>query len=54
MYGVLKWTLVTLFVIGMLFTVATVGKPRKPVTEGDAVASVIINGLLLTAILVWM
>lgn len=40
--------------LGAVATVSLVGKPRKPVTPGVAVASVIINALLIVGALVWL
>lgn len=48
-----KWVFVALQIIGVLLTVAQVGKSRKPLTGGDAVSAIIFNGLIVWAFLEW-
>lgn len=45
------WTLVGWLTFGVLATVALVGVPRKPISPGTAVATLIINGLLVAGVL---
>lgn len=42
-----KWTLIALYVVSALLTVATIGRPRKPLEAGTAVAVLIIDALLV-------
>ena len=44
------WTLVAWLALGALASVALVGKPRKPLTPGVAVATVLINALIVVGV----
>lgn len=43
-------TLIVLYVIGTLSVVASIGKPRKPITPGTAVGLVLFSGLMITGL----
>lgn len=49
----LMWSLVGLHVVGILTTVAIVGKPRQPLTGGVAATTVIINLMIISALIIW-
>lgn len=44
------WVLVALFALGALATIARIDKPREPIDTGTAIATVIIHGLYVWAI----
>lgn len=48
----LFWLLPALYTIGALATVASVGKPRKPITPGLAATVVATNGLLIGLLII--
>ena len=41
------------FGIGALLTIMIVGKPRKPITGGQAAITVLVQSIIITALLVW-
>jgi len=41
------WTLVGWLTLGVVASIAVIGKPRQPVTPGLAVATLVINGFLV-------
>jgi uncharacterized paraquat-inducible protein A len=47
---VAKWTLIALFVIGAILTIAKTGQPRKAITPGDAATIAIIDAVIILAI----
>lgn len=48
-----KWLIVGFLALGALLTVASVGKPRKPLEPGVATVTVLVNALLIAAILAY-
>lgn len=49
-----KWVMVSMFVIGALVTVNSVGKPRRPVTPGTAAWVLAVNAAyVVLIILLW-
>jgi len=53
MADVVKWTLVIMMLFGTGITVGKVGEPRKPITGGQALFSVVFNFLLVAGILIY-
>jgi hypothetical protein len=51
--GWVHWVLVVLLALGPIISASNVGKPRKPLTPGDAAASAVLNIGLLVAVLLW-
>jgi hypothetical protein len=49
--SLVMWIVVAILALGALVSVATVGKPRKPMTGGAAALVVIIDAALIVAIL---
>lgn len=47
MLNALAWTAIVLLVLNVLLSVANVGKPRRPLSGGEAVAVVIVDGLFI-------
>lgn len=45
------WTLVGWLAFGALATVGLIGVPRKPISPGTAVATVVINAALVVGVL---
>ncbi len=43
----LHWLLVGYFTLGIVVSIASVGKPRVPMTPGGAIIGLVINGLLI-------
>lgn len=48
-----KWIIVGFLTLGALLSVANVGKPRKPITAGQAVTIVVINAALIASMVIW-
>lgn len=48
-----KWLIVALLTFGALSTVASVGKPRQPLTGGVAAFTVLSSGAIIAAILIF-
>jgi hypothetical protein len=48
-----KWLIVGMLCLGGLLTVASVGKPRRTLTGGQAAASVAFNALYVTLIVLY-
>lgn len=48
-----KWLMVAWLTLGALLTITVIGKPRKPITSGMAVAIVITMALEIVAILAY-
>jgi hypothetical protein len=46
-----KWSLIILLAVNALIAIAKVGKPRSPLTPGDAIGVVVVNALIVVAIL---
>jgi len=46
----MDWIIVGKLTVGALSTIAIVGQQRKPITPGVAVVVAIINGLLITGL----
>jgi hypothetical protein len=44
------WALIAWLALGGLAAVALVGKPRKPLTPGVAVATILINALIVVGL----
>lgn len=44
------WTLIAWLALGVLSAIALIGKPRKPVTPGVAVTTLLINGALVAGV----
>lgn len=51
MKDIVMWTLVSVMVLSVFATVAIIGKPRKPIDNNAAIATIIINGLMIAATL---
>lgn len=51
--AVTTWILIGVLTLGAIATVMRIGKPRKPITAGDAAFSVALNILLIAALLIW-
>lgn len=47
------WFYLILTVIGGLIKINEIGKPRKPVTQGEALVVVLTTGLLFWGLYVW-
>lgn len=47
------WTLVGWFALEAVGTVLSIGKPRKVITAEVAAATVLVNGILIIALLIW-
>jgi hypothetical protein len=45
------WILVAWLTLGVVLTIALIGKPRKPITPGVAVATLVINSALVLGVL---
>lgn len=41
------WLLIVLFALNAIATIAQIGKPKKRTSRGDAIGTVIVNGLLI-------
>jgi hypothetical protein len=50
---VLAWILIAYMTVSGIGAVVMVGKPRKPLTGGDAAAIVLINAAFIAALAVW-
>lgn len=46
-YVILKWVLVGLFAIGGMSTISMIGEPRKPITPGVAILTVVIDVIFI-------
>ena len=46
-----QWLLIGLWVIGTVFAIIGIDEPRDPRTRGEAVASLIINGAFIWALI---
>jgi hypothetical protein len=44
------WTLIAWLALGVLSAIALIGKPRKPITPGVAVTTLVINGALAAGV----
>jgi hypothetical protein len=47
-----KWVLVVIYILALLGTIASVGKPRKPLDSGAAAFSVVFTGVLISLVLI--
>lgn len=45
------WVVVALLAFGTVVSITQVGKPREPVTPGVAATTVVIQGLIISAII---
>jgi hypothetical protein len=50
---VFGWFYLLLTIIGGLMKISEIGKPRKPVTQGDAMAVILMTGLLFWGLYAW-
>jgi hypothetical protein len=50
---IVKWFIVTLYALGTLSTIASIGKPRQPVTNGQAMVIILFNALIVIAVITW-
>jgi len=50
MFTIIYVAVVSLIALGTLSTIAQVGKPRVPITPGQAIVTVIVQGLFIAAI----
>jgi len=48
-----KWILVGFFAFATLLTIGSIGKPRKALTPGNAVAVVVVNAVIIATIVIW-
>lgn len=46
-----KYLTLALLVLGVVLKILVIGEPRKPITPNEAVAQLILNGLVVAAIL---
>lgn len=46
------WTLIGWLALGIFASIALVGAPRKPLTGGTALATLVINGLIIAGLVV--
>lgn len=45
------WTIIALTVISSLLTVATIGRPRQPMSAAAAIGVLVVNGLIIWGII---
>lgn len=48
-----KWIVIGVISLGVLLTVGSVGKPRKPLEPGAAAVSVVLSAALIVTIVVF-
>jgi hypothetical protein len=55
MEAIVALIVIGLIVIGTIATILLIGKPRKPITPGQAVIALIINSVIILGVLfLWM
>lgn len=48
-----KWIIVGMLALGVVAAILAIGKPRRPLTPGDAALLTIFNTAYIVAIILW-